>query len=453
LPARSPSSPPPAREELLARLGWAKCPGERTFWLLGQRQADFEAVADLVEAVTARYPRLDILFTAPQPATRTWLRERFPRAVVLPPPLPFALVASHYLVNLNVRGLMILGALPAGGRAVLRAANARAIPAVGAEIPDAGTTASSPTAPGAACARLDHHFVLSAAAQRRLAETGIADDRITLLAAAGEERSARFMAVTAHLLAQDLKLIRSKQRPFRRRLERLGLRCMEHPFLRRLLAAKVQRIDDVDGLRQALGNPGTILCLGNGPTSEDAAVAAVAFDRLFRVNDLWLKRGLLTEPDMVFTGSKGALVSVKRAIFGIHTVKSEARLLVAPLWRPLCWGFRYATIERFGLFLSEPRWEGVRPTNGAVMLATAVALQPARLVISGIDLFSHPAGSYPGDPTTPNAYTPGHSADTELAVLLEALSLYKGELTILSPALRERWEEFHSGRRQGQGAG
>src|SRR3546814_1007692 len=133
---------------------------------------------------------------------------------------------------------------------------------------------------------------------------------------------------------------------------------------------------------------------------------------------------------MVFAGSKEALVSGGGAIFGIQTGRSEARLLVAPLLRPRCWGFRYATIERFGLFLPEPRWQDVRPTNGAIMLATAAALQPERLVISGVDLFSHPAGIYPGDTTTPNAYTTGHHADSELAVLLEAISLYQGELAI-----------------------
>jgi hypothetical protein len=453
LTAPSASSPPPAEAGLLTRLGRVKYPGERTFWLLGHQKADFEAVADLVEAMTARYPRVDILFTAPQPATRAWLRERFPRAVILPPPLPLALIASHYLVNLNVRGLVILGALTSGDRAVLRAANARAIPAVLAEMSAAGAAAPSATALGAVPERLDHHFVESAASRARLIEAGVAGERITLLPAAGAARSATFMAVISYLLAQDLKLMRSKQRRLRRWVERLALRCMDNPWLRRLLSAKTQRIDDLDALRQALGNPRTILCLGNGPTSEAAEIATVEYDRLFRVNDLWLKRGLLTKPDMVFTGSKGALVTVKGAIFGIHSVKSEARLLVAPLLRPHCWRFRYATIERFGLFLSEPRWEGVRPTNGAIMLATAVALQPERLVISGIDLFSHPSGSYPGDTTTPNAYTPGHSADTELAVLLEALSLYKGALTILSPALRERWEEFHNGGRQGRDAG
>jgi hypothetical protein len=447
------TSSPPAAEGWLTRFGQVNCPGERTFWLLGHRQSDFEAVSDLIEAVMARYPRLDILCTAPQPATRDWLRRRFPRAVVLPPPLPGAFIANRYLVNLNVRGIMVLGAVAASDRAVAKAANGRATPVVVAETPSDGAGAASAAALGVVPERIEHHFVASPQSGDRLTAAGVAADRVTRLPAEPEARRDAFMAVIVRLLAEDLKLLRSKLRPGRRRVERFVLRCLDRPRLRRLLASKVRRFDDIDELRAALGNPEAILCLGNGPTSEAPAVAEVRHDCLFRVNDLWLKRGLLTRPDMVFTGSKGTLALVKGTIFGIHTVRSEGRLLVAPLLRPQTWGFRYATIERFDLFLSEPRWEGVRPTNGAIMLATAAALQPARLIVSGIDLFSHPAGTYPGDTRTPNAYTPGHSADTELAVLMEALSLYRGELTILSPALRERWEAFRSGREQRQGAG
>jgi hypothetical protein len=261
------------------------------------------------------------------------------------------------------------------------------------------------------------------------------------------------MAVTADLLMQDLKLIRSKLRPIRHRLERWALRAMDHPRLRRWLAVKVRRYESIAELREALGQPETILCLGNGPSSESPEVAEVRYDGLFRVNHVWLNRGFLTQPDMVFTGSKATLAVVRGPIFGLQSIRSEARLLVTRFLQPLSGRVRYATIERFGLYLSEPRWHGIRPTNGAAMLATAVALQPRRLVISGIDLFSHPAGTYPGDTSTPNAYSPGHSADSELALLLEALSLYEGELTILSPALRERWEEFQDGRRPRQGAG
>ena len=59
-----------------------------------------------------------------------------------------------------------------------------------------------------------------------------------------------------------------------------------------------------------------------------------------------------------------------------------------------------------------------RPTSGAIMLASAVALQPDQLVIAGLDMFRHPEGSYPGDRKTMNAYTPAHSYDQELAFIL-----------------------------------
>lgn len=447
------TSLPPTSEGLRVRLGHVSCPGERTFWLIGHQPADFETAADLIEAITARYPRLDILCTAPQPATRAWLRERFPRAVVLPPPVPLRPVAVRYLVNLNVRGVMILGEICSGDRAILRAANRRATPAVIAETPSSGAAETSATALGAVPERIEHHFVASLGSLECLMAAGVAGERITHLPAEAEARCATFMAVISKLLAEDLKLIRSKLRPVRRRLERLALRCMDHPRLRRLLSVKVLRLDSIAELRAALGNPNTILCLGNGPTSEDPEVAKVVYDSLFRVNHLWLNRGFLTEPDMVFTGSKATLALVKGPIFCLQSIKSEGRLLVTRFLQPLTGRMRYATVERFGLYLSEPRWHGVRPTNGAVMLAVAVALQPARLVISGIDLFSHPAGTYPGDTETPNAYTPGHNAASELALLLEALNLYKGELTILSPALRERWEAFRGGREQQQEAG
>jgi len=441
LPADAASSPPVVREGLLARLGQVSTQSPRFFWCLGHSRSDFEFAADMIDALMARHPRVDFLFTTEEPETRTWLRRRFPRGLVLPPPFAFTPICARFIANLNVRGIAILGRLASGDRAVLRAANGRALPAVTVETPDAGAAASVADL-GVVPERPEHHFLLSNDTENRLRQAGVAAERITRLPADSAARCERFASLVSHLLSLDLKLIRSEQRPIRRTIELFGLRCMGDPRLRRLVAAKARRYDTLEDLRAALGSPETILCLGNGPSSEDPAVADVAHDCLFRVNDLWLKRGLLVQPDMVFTGSKGTLALVKGAIFGLHTVKSEARLLASPLFRLTRWGFRYATIERFGLFLSEPRWDDMRPTNGAVMLATAVALQPARLVISGIDLFSHPAGTYPGDTRTPNAYTPGHNAESELALLLEALSRYRGELTILSPALLERWQKY-----------
>jgi 3-Deoxy-D-manno-octulosonic-acid transferase (kdotransferase) len=434
-----------ANEGLPVRCGFVSFSGERTFWLHGGLQTDFEAAGDFITALMQRYPRLDIVVTAPQFETRQWLRRTYPRAIVLPPPLGHNFFANRVLVNLNVRGLMFLGDLAPGDRAILRAANRRAIPAVITQTSAPGAEPPSATALGAVAERFEHHFVTTPAARERLAGAGVPAARTTLLEGTPQARTQSCMTVVAQLLMQDLKLIRSKQRPIRRRLERLALWCMEQPRLRRALSRKVERIDDIAALRAALDRPQTILCLGNGPSSEDPAVAGVAYDRLFRVNHVWLDRGFLTAPDMVFTGSKATLATVKGAIFGLQSIKSEARLLVTRLLRPQLRRLRYATIERFDLYLSEPRWHGVRPTNGAAMLAVAVALQPPRLVIAGIDLFSHPAGTYPGDQNTPNAYSPGHEAESELALLMAALSLYQGDLVIMSPALQDRWDEFRRG--------
>ena len=445
--AASHSSAPSALESLLSRLGQNKTGSPRIFWLIGHSREDFESASDLIEALMARHPRVDFLLTSLQSATRAWLRKRFPEAIVLQPPLPFGFICSRHLINFNVRGLAILGQVTAGDRAALRAANRRALPAV---VVESGLRSPTASTLGVVPEHLEHHFVASQEARACLLEAGVSGERVSELPSTGEARSRHFANVVSDLLMQDLKLIRSKQRPIRRRLERLALYCMDHPRLRRLLSVKAERFDTIEALNDALGHPETILCLGNGPTSEGPEVAQVQYDSLFRVNFLWLKRGFLAKPDMVFTGAKETLVRVRGAIFGLQSIRAEARLLVTRILNPSLGRRRYVTIERFGLFFSDSHLHDVRPTNGAAMLAVAVALQPARLVISGIDLFSHPDGTYPGDTTTPNAYTPGHDADSELALLLGALSHYKGELTILSPALRESWEAHKSSRVQRQ---
>ncbi len=148
---------------------------------------------------------------------------------------------------------------------------------------------------------------------------------------------------------------------------------------------------------------------------------------------------------MIFTGGRGTIERVPSGIFGLLSRESEGRLLIHLLRKSLRSTIGLVTVERLGLFLNQPPWSDLRPTNGAAMLAVATALQPRRLVISGIDLFSHPAGTYPGDTATPNAYTPGHDAESELEILLAALSAYRGELVILSKALRTAWEARQAG--------
>ena len=99
---------------------------------------------------------------------------------------------------------------------------------------------------------------------------------------------------------------------------------------------------------------------------------------------------------------------------------------------------RFVTLERIGI-LGDLDWDGIRPTNGATMLATAVALQPARLIIAGIDLFEDPAGAYPDDDKTPNDYVVVHERTTEIEFILKTLRDYCGELIILGKPLAKKW--------------
>ena len=68
-------------------------------------------------------------------------------------------------------------------------------------------------------------------------------------------------------------------------------------YLVRVLAGSA--IVQLDELRLRLGTPRHILCLGNGPSSEDARLKGCPFDCLFRVNWIWRDRGLYLNPNLV----------------------------------------------------------------------------------------------------------------------------------------------------------
>jgi hypothetical protein len=210
------------------------------------------------------------------------------------------------------------------------------------------------------------------------------------------------------------------------------------------LRFRARRIDSLATLRRTLGTCDTILCLGNGPSSEEPEVRDVRFDVLFRVNCRWMDRGGPDRPHVVFTGDSTCLRAVRGAMIGFRTVEEERRLLARRLlgvpWRPLS----YLTVERLPVSIVERRWPA-RPTNGAAMVATAAALAPRRLVIAGIDLFQHPAGAYPGDPVTPNDYLLMHDRETELTIIDLALRRFPGEVVLLSEPLRHALEAHRAG--------
>lgn len=248
------------------------------------------------------------------------------------------------------------------------------------------------------------------------------------------------------LIEPDLR--RAQRQGKRSRLrERIGRWLVLDGPLGSWFQRRFRPLATLEALRAALGSPQTILCLGNGPSSEDPAVRDVSFDALFRVNHSWLARGVLTGADCVFTGLRGSVRALPPGtpfVFQTHADAEEMRYRCATLPGPI----RYATAEALGVYTPrEASDEDVfRPTNGAIMVAVAAALQPARLVISGIDLFSHPSGTYPGDTSTPNAYTIAHDRDSELAFMLAALDRFGGELVILNEVMRAAWEAHRAAR-------
>ena len=144
------------------------------------------------------------------------------------------------------------------------------------------------------------------------------------------------------------------------------------------------------------------------------------------------------------TSGKPTMRAVRNAIFGFQTRDAEERFAVVRGIAPAFGRGRFFNASDMTGALRSFAWGALRPTNGASMLAVAVALRPTRLIVAGIDLFQHQSGSYPGDTATPNAYSPGHSCDTELDFLLNLFSTYDGELSIIGDILRSEWESFRN---------
>jgi 3-deoxy-D-manno-octulosonic-acid transferase len=196
-----------------------------------------------------------------------------------------------------------------------------------------------------------------------------------------------------------------------------------------------KRIDRLEDLRARFAHPQSVLCLGNGPSSEDPRLADLAHDCLIRVNWRWLSRGFLVHPQIVFVGDAATIYKVKGAVFGLWNVSLEYGMLLRHLTTRGPRRMEYFTMERTCPLVRDRQWPA-RPTNGALMIAAGAALAPERLIIAGVDLYLHPDGRYPGDLLGENQYGRPHTRDTDLDIIRAALADYKGEVLILSDALR-----------------
>ena len=211
-----------------------------------------------------------------------------------------------------------------------------------------------------------------------------------------------------------------------------------HPWSEGIAKRLNPPIASLDAVRMALSRPKTILCLGNGPSSnEDAAVAAAeTADVIFRVKHRWLKEGRIRLADVVFSGTVESTRLVQNAILLSQDTTTAYRVAWSALLRGRL--IRYGIVEALAPGFHSRDKSGARMTNGAAMLALAVAMKPERLIIAGIDLYSHPSGAYPGTPETANAYAPAHDRDLErshtLAMLQKQIAQSGPQsLTIIGP--------------------
>lgn len=354
----------------------------RSIWIHGAGVDDFAAADELIRHLKKVVPTDRFVFTSRRAATCTWLADRYPNDNALPLPPDVGLLVDRFFRQLNPQMLVELGARPAVPPGIQARARAAGLP------------------------------VLLVDARCPLARTWPT-----------VEPAARRIAVPPDGLPD---------RTAPRRMDRLARSALG----RRIVATRTRRrIPDWDSLRARLGEPRTILCLGNGPSSEDQRLRDIDHDCLFRVNWRWLARGFLTRPDMVFVGDLRTPAKISSCIFGFRTVAWEAEVLLRHLLLDLSLGqLEHFTLERVPSFLNERTWRAP-PTNGAVMVVIAAALEPARLVIAGMDLYLHPAGRYPGDRTPENEYPQMHDREVELEILDRALSSFRGELVLVGDSL------------------
>jgi len=416
----------------LQKLGWVRLPKNRSVLLCVPDLPACGALPALVDALNRELPRTSLFFIAGSRDSERWIAENMARGEVLSLPLNSAPTSLLFLLLTRARLLIAMADpfwLP---RSILAKAYDIGIPVIVLRS-RLGDTESWPA---------------SRANLARMIDWWEPWDQEARLALAGLDVEAGRMSASLSdddqpMLPESsgvLRRLAARRPPNRRPLQRLVLAAIENPRFGHVIAMRARRLDSLQAFRRELGAPQTIMCLGNGPSCEDPLLDGHGCDALFRVNYRWRGRGKFTAADVVFTGQKRTLFSVRPHIFAFQTRRAEGQLVTHQIFNPLCRRMIYVTLERLGIV--EGDWDAIRPTNGATMIAAAIALEPRKLVIAGIDLFGDPAGAYPGDSATLNAYVPVHDPQLELRFILETLAKFKGELIIVGDVLKAKWSEF-----------
>ena len=419
-----------ARIQLKAKLGLARKEFERSLLLVGDSPAAFAALRATISLIEARDSRIKLILSSAEPDVLAWLQQQFPAARVIPLPFSNRLSIGLYLRRLNIRAAAFVetGNRPVN-RTLLASLRRRAI----------GVVALS--------ARGKEFLPVGGLLRAASEAVVVIGDGAGMHARSGDERhltDAETVDMLAAMLARDLKALREGS-ALGRIVAQVPLKIARSSRWRDVIKWRVRRYRDERELKERLKSPKVILCLGNGPSSEDPMLENMKYDALFRVNHSWLKRKLLANPDVVFTGGRPTMRAVRASIFGLPTPDSEERLMLVRAYHPFAGRTEFFNVSDVTANLKQFDWGHLRPTNGANMLAAAIALKPEKLVVAGIDLFQHPEGSYPGDVSTPNAYSPGHSRETELDYVLQLFSEFRGEIVIIGDILRTHWARYKRG--------
>lgn len=398
-------------------IGLAADGTEKRILFIARELDGFKRLAPLIAALRERYPRLPIALGVPDAGRFGDQRARMPEVEVLALPRNNRIAAMAFLSRAKVMLAAFVDGAGGGTEALIAALETRAAAVVaislrGEEMPEL------PDALAKACER---HFSIGDGEGQFPPET-----------------AADILGEMLHRAIKQRGMMRANRPGAGQCLARLT----RDPAWRGLLSWRLRRYINAGEFAEALGRPQTILCLGNGPSSENPALFDMRYDALFRVNHRWLERGLFVAPDVVFTGGMPTLRAVRGAIFGLKTRNAEAKLAAMRFFDPFAGRTRFFNVHDISPALGDFDWGVFRPTNGAAMLAAAVALEPARLIVAGIDLFQHAAGSYPSGTVTENAYAPGHSRDAECSFLMQLFDTCRGELIIIGDVLRTQWQTY-----------
>lgn len=230
--------------------------------------------------------------------------------------------------------------------------------------------------------------------------------------------------VTSHAITEALPSIQA----------RAAHKTVHPPMATFMPAILGKPIASLDELKFQLGTPKTILCLGNGPSSESPEVLETTFDCLFRVNWIWRDRGLLNRPALVMTGDPDPPTGSPIPILAFP----NETVGLAVLWKH--WQQKHLPSNGYTIvdqLLRLPHEDSVHvPSNGAIIIALAAGLAPRHIIVAGMDLYSHDQGRYPGDRVAVDGYSRDHDRQTDIEFIKAALAKYRGEITILSERLR-----------------